>query len=230
MKQGSNWYEHEGVKYDRVTRITAGLTPADPLIGWAINFTIAAAGEVSQHDNPDKRMWQNEVKSVAYRKRSEKATLGSNVHAAIVDHMDGLQTSGLYTNYIKQAENCLQDCGLDEGTQEIMLVNKDLHYAGTCDWWSDDAVLDWKTGKLYSQHLIQLWAYMEATHWFNEQTGKLEQIEKKPDVGYAAHIDEEGYQVKTIERGTAIYDMAGETFKHLQAAKLWVETTKEMFT
>ena len=89
--------------------------------------------------------------------------------------------------------------------------------------------LDWKTGsRLYTDYLIQMWAYMEATHMVNK-LGVLVKVRPKLQVGHLVQLSGNSYEVRTLKRGTKLYKQCGEAFIHLQGVKHWLDNEKEIW-
>ena len=227
MKQGSTFYAHDQVKYDRVTSVLSLMTNANALINWARRQTIDAAATVSQHDTPDRSVWKDEVYAQAKIYMEAKRNLGSNVHAAIDAWFAGEQVSERYQLYIDNAEKVMKEAKVKDGRHELTVVNTDLQYAGTVDLWSPKTIIDWKTGSLYAQHLVQMWAYMNASHYYDDTEDRLVEIGTRPTLGIVAHIDEEGYHTEILTANSPLYDACQDTFEACRTVKRFDTIYKE---
>ena len=231
MNRSSNFYQIEGEQYDRVTRITGCIPKQDILINWAVKLTAEASADIDQGEYQTKAIFVDAVKALSKEKRIHNRDRGTEIHGAIEAHMTGQPIVEKFRPWVDQAEDVMNDYHLTDAARvEVVLVNTDMRYAGTCDLWEGDIILDWKTGaRLYPDYLIQMWAYMNATHWVNPVTDKLTPIEIQPSLGILARLEEDDYETKTLESGTQMFNLCGDTFAHLQGVKSWLATEKEIW-
>ena len=137
--------------------------------------------------------WQLGVDGKDYRQeRNKAADAGTLVHAMVEQHAGG----ALVETIIAQAElehpeeilnpaktgfkaylEWAEQTKLEVIEQEMPLVSAEYHYGGTPDAVGycngKLALLDWKTGKFYRDHLLQLAAYRHLLHE-NRPEDKLE--------------------------------------------------------
>lgn len=229
MNKASNFYQIEGVKYDRVTRITGCIPKQDILINWAAKLTAEAAADVDQAEYQTKAIYVDAVKALSKERRNYNRDRGTEIHGAIEAHMTGQPVVSAYDNWVDEASKVLERYDIPQDARaEVVLVNVELEYAGTCDVIHGDTILDWKSGRtLYPDYLIQMWAYMEATHYV-DANDKLKPITERAELGILARVGEYDYEVKELERGTQVYNFCGQTFEHLQGVRSWMQMEREM--
>lgn len=165
-------YYVDGKRVPSTTGITGRWKESGGLINWA---------------------WQCGVDGKDYRKERDKAAdAGTLVHAMVEAHASGTELPdilnqfetkhppeifepalvgfGAYMEWVEQTK-------LEVVEQEIHLVSTEYRYGGTPDAIgycnSKLALLDWKTGRFYPDHLLQLAAYRQLLHE-NRPDDKLE--------------------------------------------------------
>lgn len=168
-------YTFEGVRYPGWTGIGKIVDKSEPLITWATRK--AVSGVLDQLDAIPAMLAGNDrqavVEMLARRSawdRDRAAARGSTIH----DHADrivrGLAPEGVAEDQAKAVEAIAEwwaGCGWSLRLSEAYVVNPTLGYGGTFDLLARDAdgrtvIADWKTGRTYPEHRLQLLAYASA--------------------------------------------------------------------
>ena len=234
MIRAPNFYKIEGVEYQRVTRVTGMIPKQNYLIPWAARITAEVASKMDQSEYQTASIFAEDIKTASAAARVVNRDRGTEIHGAIEAYMADEPVVEKYRGWVDQAQDLLMDYGITPSSEavetEIVLVNKEVGYAGTCDVRHRKTILDWKTGtRLYPDYLIQMWAYMNATHTYNPHTDVLDKIMVKPTLGILAHLEESDYTVQVLKRNTKLYKFCGETFAHLQGVKRWTDHERKIW-
>ncbi len=231
MIRASNFYKIEGVEYTRVTRVTGMIPKQNFLIKWAARITAEEAAKIDQSEYQTASVFAQDVMTASEAARVVNRDRGTEIHGAIEAHVDGEKVLDKFKGWVDQADQVLEQY-IDQRHMdtEMVLVNVNLGYAGTCDVSAGNVILDWKTGvRLYTDYLIQMWAYMEATHWYDPDSDTLQEIEVKPTLGILARLEEHANEIQTLEADTNLYNLCGETFAHLQGVKAWTDNERKIW-
>ncbi len=151
-------YIYQGTEYPSVTTILNILrTPA--LEAWKIRRAYKAG--------------QDSTAGASYHASTVERDRGSSAHRAIAQMIEGdpiSEPDGSIGGYLQAAQGFLANAVEAVRECEIPVYGfsrSGLHYAGTADLVADlksghRAVIDWKAGKLYYSHEMQIYAYGTA--------------------------------------------------------------------
>ncbi len=185
-----------------VPSVTAVLNRLDMsvegLISWASNIGVQVGMEMSDRDYTD-------VKRIAHARRRESAERGTTVHEILEQHMAGTRPIVDIDNepwldgtlgFVKAGLRFLDDHVARIVAVEMTMIGDT--YAGSCDLVAElrdgrIACIDWKTGKQYSKHLLQIAAYWAADLWVREVDGEWEQVPTEtPQTGVCVYLHDDG--------------------------------------
>lgn len=225
LNRTGDYYEVNGRLFRRVTRITGSLPKQEFLIPWAMRLTADVAGRLfEERAYQTGAVFKDELLHQAHSERASKRNRGTEVHGAIDAFFRGQQVLSVYQPWVDMAESALEELGLHkaEFRTEVTFVHEELGYAGTCDLACDDGwLLDWKTGKLYWDYALQMWAYANATHYVLDG-----QLMEAPayDRAFLVYLSKEGgIEAKQVDLENP---RLGPTFEALMTVDEWV-TSKE---
>lgn len=226
-KQGQ-LYVVEGEQYPRVTSILGMLNkPALPAAAARVVAEAAVAGEDGEVMSPAEEVqW---LKGAARRLWTAKANRGRDIHRSISEGLMGEPFDEGHDWAVWQAADVLRERVISDYRTEITLVSTVHKYAGTADIIAPGVVLDWKTGGLWEETQMQLWAYMNADHYVDDDN-ELVPLEEA-GTGYAVKLDpHEVPTVKAIYRQEVGFATIGACFLGLVDAYRWNRDRKELWT
>ena len=218
VKEQGAYYEIEGERYPRVSSILSKL--AKPALVGAATKVVAQAAAAGIYAGRDDEF--DLLKGEARRQWNAKAQKGTEIHAAIASCLYGDEYDSAYQWAVEQAAEVINLLPGGWFETEQVLVNRDLGYAGTADLWSNFIVADWKSGGLWPDHALQLWAYANATHRVTD-AGLLEiGAHERPQQLFVVGLRPEAPEIVRYNLADSHVDeMLGGAFRGLLAVHRW---------
>lgn len=230
--------------YPSVSRIVGLLDKSDALAGSAAKLTAEYAyDEMDSWEGLPRDDAIKRIKSEYRRQWSAKAEIGSAAHHQIATWLatldDGHPTIELDESLplLSAAMAFIGDRVEKVGGAEITVYNHTYQYAGTADALvrlntGEIAIVDWKTGRVYPETILQLAAYAHGQTLIHD--GQTKKMDKPITKLIAVHLDADGsydtYEAdlpcggKCAPRKKCVHFKA---FVGLRSMRKWLDETKK---